>query len=997
MKSWSTKLRKGRLPRVSIVFFGLCCLLTLPAVNAIAASGDSAYTPSFWSIFGGSSMFLPSSISVPGSTALLGPGMLEQSAIGMPRSPFPQVEPSPAYVLEAGQEQNLMLPDKVVSGELQIPTPVIASPLQQAMSEAAVGELIRVIITLKAQPHFEGAAGIKQDAKHRINQLEQMFPTNSRAFLEAVDRETALMRRALGNHARMLFAPTQERLVEQLVRLDGEVLYRYSFFNGVAARLSAQALDLLQENSLIYNIVLDEISQPALDNSLPSVFTNIWHAAGYDGTPWDVAVLDTGVDSSHPALSSRVIAAQSFVTGVPSADDIHGHGTHVAGIVASTDATYGGVAPTASIINAKIGHPNAFLSDVIAGAEWAAIGTADDAEIVNHSYTLSTSGGQFIDAYVYYFDIIWVGAAGNAGPGSGTVTNVGYNMITAGNMEDVNTVSRTDDFIRASSSRGPTSDGRMKPDICAPGTGILSCAYNWEGGNPDFMSMSGTSMASPHIAGAVALLYDYAATEETKYYKALLMQTAEDWGTAGPENTHGWGYMDLASAYANRQNVWTRTIQDGESQYFKVYLTAGSSYKATLVFERHGYYNITHNIYNLLGVSDLDLMIYGPDDSLLDTSNSGLDNVEQVVISSAPETGWYRIRVYGYDVPSNIVDESYSLAADGGTSIAYPPTIPSLTVNTLPVSVGALAGSYERSQRFNIEITVSDGDTLPADITVDVDVYTPGPTYAWSHVMQYNITSGMWEVIWFFDSVAELGTWLYTIEVNDESNLTAYHNFYINCLNEDPAITSIDLSTASFRRVNDSLTIEVVSSDYHDGNNLDVTLRVTKADSSNQAYPLAFNPSTSSFSSDIILSEAEPTGSWIYRVESVDQEGGVTTSTLESFDVLSHQYRLTITTLPAGLDPQPTASPSGEWVDAGTYVMLTAEQVPGYVFDHWEVDGVALAVGDHEIILVMNHVKTAIAYYQTALAMPILIIGAIAVVIVVIVVIVLVLRRRGKS
>src|SRR6185295_20210477 len=97
-------------------------------------------------------------------------------------------------------------------------------------------------------------------------------------------------------------------------------------------------------------------------------------------------------------------------------------------------------------------------------------------------------------------------SAGNNGSGAGTIGSPGdaYNAVTSGSIDDNATSNRSDDALASYSSRGPTSDGRRKPDISPPGSNITSCNASWEGGNPDFVSMSGTSMSSPTCAGAMA-------------------------------------------------------------------------------------------------------------------------------------------------------------------------------------------------------------------------------------------------------------------------------------------------------------------------------------------------------------------------------------------------------------------------------------------------------------------------------------------------------------
>ncbi len=846
----------------------------------------------------------------------------------------------------------------------QVISPLLARVLEENTSNTS----IRVIVTLKAQPQIEESFHIKEVTGQRIESLTQSFSSNSLQFLESVDHETMLMRKELKNHALDLIAQSQDHLVNEILKLNGTLLHRFAFLNSIAVILSNDAIKILQHNPNIQSIVLDELQPIQLNHSVPSIYADDWHSYGFDGAPWDVAVLDTGVDATHPALSTRVIDAQCFVSGVTDPDDTNGHGTHVAGIIASTHTSYLGVAPGASIINAKIGNPGAYDSDVIAGAEWAAAGASDDAEIINHSYGVGQSKGRFIDAFVDYYDIIWVGAAGNDGPDGGTVENVGYNMITVGSMDDQNTDSRSDDTISSFSSRGPTWDNRIKPDLVAPGDSIYAPCYDWEGLGglmPDYIPLSGTSMASPHVAGTVALLYDYMTTDDTKYYKSLLMHTADDWGTVGPDNTYGWGYVNMASAYSQRDNVLSGTVQQNEKAYYRVYLTAGSSYQATIAFERHGVYYPSTNSYSLSVLSDLDLSIYSPDGSLLDFSASGLNNVEQVNVVSAPLTGYYQIQVYGSYVDSGVTTESFSLAHDGGLVRIYQPDVTGVVINGISVPDGGTDGSYNRTDSFNIEISVTDLDTIPASLSVQMEVYDPTGTYRETHTMPYNSTANIWENSWIFGQDGMAGTWYMIVKTDDNTGLSAQdYSFYFLCDNELPEIHMISLSSNSVRRLNETLDIGVNTTDYHDGTNLISYFTFWMPNGTFGSHLMQQNPANNLFYLNLTFSESVPLGIWSYCIYVEDSDLGFLSTEIESFEVLSHQYILTI------LSPWGTPTGGGLY-DAGaiTCVGLDVDIVTGiagerFVFQSWTDDASGTDYSQSDPII-MDGSKTVTALWDT--------------------------------
>ncbi len=217
---------------------------------------------------------------------------------------------------------------------------------------------------------------------------------------------------------------------------------------------------------------------------------------GLDGSGVDVAVVDTGINYSHTAFKNIGIG-YDFVRGDNYAEDENGHGTHVSGIIASNDLTYS--APNATLMHIKVldetGTGNA--STVIAGIEWA---VDHGAEVI--SMSLGGTGGDGTSALSEASDsavskgVVVVAAAGNDGPASGTITSPGdaREVITVGAIDDY-------DSVPSWSSRGPTTDGRTKPDVVAPGVSITSTAL--DGG---FTTKSGTSMSTPHVSGAAALL-----------------------------------------------------------------------------------------------------------------------------------------------------------------------------------------------------------------------------------------------------------------------------------------------------------------------------------------------------------------------------------------------------------------------------------------------------------------------------------------------------------
>ncbi len=328
--------------------------------------------------------------------------------------------------------------------------------------------------------------------------------------------------------------------------------FRYSLFRGAATRVRAGDIEALSREPSIERVYRDLPVHTCLDVSVPLVSVpRVWEA-GYTGRGIKVAVVDTGIDSAHPDFSGR-IAATTYFNGSSPADE-NGHGTHVAGILAGSGATsggrYRGVAPEASLYIARVldAHGDGLMSHVMAGIEWA---VEQRVQVINLS--LGGAGpcdgsdalSETCDAAVEAGYVVCV-AAGNAGPGASTVgpPGCGRLVITVGASTDSDQVA---DF----SGRGPTSDGRTKPDLLFPGAGIISCrARGTSIGRviDDYhVETSGTSMATPHAAGVAALLLEARANLSPAQLKDILMNTAVSLGLDG--NAQGSGRADAYQAY----------------------------------------------------------------------------------------------------------------------------------------------------------------------------------------------------------------------------------------------------------------------------------------------------------------------------------------------------------------------------------------------------------------------------------------------------------------
>jgi subtilisin family serine protease len=291
-----------------------------------------------------------------------------------------------------------------------------------------------------------------------------------------------------------------------------------------------------------------------LDRSAEQIGAPAAWRAGLTGRQVRVAVIDSGIDASHPDLNGKVDAVANF-TADPAGDQI-GHGTHVASITAGSGAAsggkYRGIAPDARLLDAKVcGQDGQCAEDaILAGLEWAA--ATQHAQVANVSLGSSDTTGvdpveQAVDTLSARYGTLFVVAAGNSGPFEATVESPG----SAEAALTVGAVDR-DDAVAEFSSRGPrTGDAGLKPDVTAPGVGIVAArAEGTELGevvDDRYVAVSGTSMATPHVAGAAALLVQQHPEWTGEQVKATLMASAQTTGGSGVLD-QGAGRIDIATA-----------------------------------------------------------------------------------------------------------------------------------------------------------------------------------------------------------------------------------------------------------------------------------------------------------------------------------------------------------------------------------------------------------------------------------------------------------------
>ncbi|GLO67040.1 MULTISPECIES: S8 family peptidase [Oceanobacillus] len=336
-----------------------------------------------------------------------------------------------------------------------------------------------------------------------------------------------------------------------------------------SAKFSAEKIEHLIENcNHIEKIYYDRKVFSLLDTASSSVNADVLKDNGLTGEGSTIAVIDTGIHP-HEDLEGRIIGFADFVKGQTNPYDDNGHGTHCAGDAAGngalSDGQYQGPASEANLVGVKVLNKmgSGSLSTVIEGIDWCIQNQSKyNINILSLSLGSDATEPAEDDPVVNAVETAWDNgmvvcvAAGNSGPGEKTIGSPGISpkVITVGAADDSNTAERSDDSVAEFSSRGPTIDGLTKPDLLTPGVDIVSLrapssfidktnkSARVDG---NYISLSGTSMATPICAGIVAQLLQSDSSLTPDQVKEKLMAACEDLGQS--PNVQGAGYLNAAN------------------------------------------------------------------------------------------------------------------------------------------------------------------------------------------------------------------------------------------------------------------------------------------------------------------------------------------------------------------------------------------------------------------------------------------------------------------
>jgi len=291
---------------------------------------------------------------------------------------------------------------------------------------------------------------------------------------------------------------------------------------------------------------LKVLSSPGGEPQAQSLVDDPRTKRGLTGNGVTVALIDTGADPNHKALQGKIVAFQDFVNDQTGPYDDNGHGTHCASLIAGGEGT--GVSPGAGLVVVKVMDRDGacYLSDALKALDWC-VENKDRYGIRVISFSVGgetpSDGSSLLDDAcdkIVDEGLVMCVAAGNGGPAKSSI-------VIPGDANKVITVGAIDrkGSIFELSSRGPASNGEIKPDLVTLGVDVVSALA---GSNDGLSSMSGTSMAVPQVSGASTILLEARPDLTPADVKRLLLKTADDLGDSGPDNVYGYGAMNLSRA-----------------------------------------------------------------------------------------------------------------------------------------------------------------------------------------------------------------------------------------------------------------------------------------------------------------------------------------------------------------------------------------------------------------------------------------------------------------
>ncbi len=630
-----------------------------------------------------------------------------------------------------------------------------------------------------------------------------------------------------------------EHVLKSVINLDGNILaYTRNSIHAEIEITAIPELASINEVSWIekfYHFVLFNDDAAAITR-----INNVWTDYYLNGTGQVIAITDTGLDTGvndntiHPDFQDRILKIVDWSDNGAS-DRISGHGTHVAGSLLGdgtmSNGLYRGMAHESDLFFQAVENSDGTIRGIPSNiSELFHESYVHGARVHSNSwgsneYGKYTQSSYDLDRFVWDNpEMVIVFAAGNSGPDSATIGSpaTAKNVIAVGASQSLK-MDENSDELASFSSRGPTEDGRIKPDIVAPGKWILSTKSSVASGNlwgdynnSDYYCYSGgTSMSTPIVAGAATLTRQYYIQNEVLESPgaALIKATLINGAYRLPEYDYyeqGWGRLDLEKSLfppglnleffdGYSQNV---TLETGES-WARTYYVNNSSVplSATLVWIDYP----AEPFVSKTLVNDLDLKVICPENEIyfgndfdLEGTADNTNNVEQVRINSGIK-GAYQIIVNGTNVPKG--PQSFALVISGVTDRR--PVITDAYAN--PETIEANGSDITQ---FNVTAMSRLDNSYIESITMDLSSING------NKIQLLENKSGTWQ---YSTGTTALGSFSLPVNVTDSrGNSNATRSIHLQTIDTTPP-TSVSSQNGEFSANTTANFTEWVLFDLHPG------------------------------------------------------------------------------------------------------------------------------------------------------------------------------------
>lgn len=618
----------------------------------------------------------------------------------------------------------------------------VSSRLQDALNRASENDYIKVLVLLRSQVDL---AALDQQLYSQKSSMQQRAYQVITALKQNAESTQGSLKSYLDSKLESSDVYTYQTFwISNLFTIEAKTQVVYELMNRLdVAEMDLDALLELDKPEKVEGFVEGTES---VEPGLRIINAHLLWAQGITGQGRLVMDIDTGVFPNHPALNfkwrgNHVPSNQAWFdpagTTVPS--DCDGHGSHTMGTMVGWSPTTGdtvGVAPDAEWIAAKTICSSPHTSNSVAAFQWAIDpdgnpSTIDDMpDAINNSWYDPDVTNECSGIYKTTLDaveaagIAVVFSAGNNGPGTSTITkpkNINTNnvnvMCTAA-IDGASYLGGNTNPIASFSSRGPSLCGGtgsllIKPEVSAPGVSVRS-----SGSATGYTVLSGTSMASPHVAGAVALLKQFAPNLTGKQILEALYNTAVDLGAAGEDNNYGMGLIDVYAAFLSLGTP-DSTVPDPITD-----LSAGSPTSNSLTLQWTVPYDSSMN-----GVTGYDIRY----STSAITDSTSFYNATQLPYNAIPDTAGaiesylvegldfatpYYFSIKSRDVWSNWSDLSNSAT---GTTLAAP------QISVAPASINHILNPFDVVvDTVTISNVSIDPSTLDFSVTLENNTFPEG-------------------------------------------------------------------------------------------------------------------------------------------------------------------------------------------------------------------------------------------------------------------------------